>query len=131
MDFIKNQLDGYGMSEPTIGYLSNMIMVVFIAVVSILANFLTKKIVLKIIIHIVNNNRYTWDNIIVEKKVFHKLSHLVPAIIIYFSASIYPPYQILIEKAARTYRIIVTITVRNALRNAFEDISRSFEGSKL
>lgn len=68
MDFIKNQLDGYGMSEPTIGYLSNMIMVVFIAVVSILANFLTKKIVLKIIIHIVNNNRYTWDNIIVEKK---------------------------------------------------------------
>lgn len=68
MDFIKNQLDGNGMSEQTIGYLSNMIMVVFIAVVSILANFITKKIVLKTIIHIVNNNRYTWDNIIVEKK---------------------------------------------------------------
>lgn len=68
MDFIKNQLDGTGMSEQTIGYLSNLIMVVFIAVVSILANFIAKKIVLKIIIQIINNNRYTWDKIIVEKK---------------------------------------------------------------
>ncbi|MGE7825041.1 mechanosensitive ion channel family protein [Paenibacillus sp. NPDC093718] len=131
MDFIKHQLDGYGMSEQTIGYLSNMIMVVFIAVVSILANFITKKIVLKTIIHIVNNNRYTWDNIIVEKKVFHKLSHLVPAIIIYFSASIFPAYQVLIEKAAATYMIIVTITVLNALLDAFDDIYRSFEVSKI
>ncbi|MCQ6562261.1 mechanosensitive ion channel family protein [Paenibacillus mendelii] len=131
MGFIKDQLDGYGMSEQTIGYLSNIIMVVWIAVVCILANFITKKIVLKTIIHIVHNNRYTWDNIIVEKKVFHKLSHLVPAIIIYYSASIFPAYQTLIEKAALTYLIIVTITALNALFNAFEAIYRSFEVSKI
>ncbi|GAB6928273.1 mechanosensitive ion channel [Paenibacillus sp. JCM 10914] len=131
MDFIRNQLDGYGMSEQTVIYLSNMIMVLFIALVSILANYIAKKIVLKTIIHIVNNNRYTWDNIIVEKKVFHKLSHLVPAIIIYFSASIFPAYQTLIEKAAMTYMIIVTIMVFNALLNAFDEIYRSFEVSKV
>lgn len=131
MEFIRNQLDGYNMSEPMIGYLSNLIMIVFIAVVSTLANFITKKIVLKIIIHIVNNNRYTWDNILVEKKVFHKLSHLVPAIIIYYSAAIFPPYQVLIEKAAMTYMIIVTIMVINALLNAFDTIYRSFEISKI
>lgn len=131
MDFIKNQLDGTGMSEQTIGYLSNMIMVVFIAVVSILANFIAKKIVLKIIIQIINNNRYTWDKIIVEKKVFHKLSHLVPAIIIYYSAYVFPSYQILIEKAALTYMIVITITVLNALLNAFDTIYRSYEVSKI
>ena len=131
MEFIKNQLDGFGMSEQTIGYLSNMIMVVLIAVVSILANFIAKKIVLKTIIHIINNNRYTWDNTILEKKVFHKLSHLVPAVIIYYSASIFPTYQALIEKAALTYMIIVTITVLNALLNAFDAIYRSFEVSKV
>ncbi|MGC5776494.1 mechanosensitive ion channel family protein [Paenibacillus pabuli] len=131
MDFIKNQLDGTGMSEQTIGYLANMIMVVFIAVVSILANFIAKKIVLKIIIQIINNNRYTWDKIIVEKKVFHKLSHLVPAIIIYYSAYIFPSYQALIEKAALTYMIVITITVLNALLNAFDTIYRSYEVSKI
>src|SRR5690606_27513378 len=131
MEFIKNQLDGYGMSEQTIGYLSNMIMVVFIAVVCILANFIAKKIVLKTIIHIVHNNRYTWDNIILEKKVFHKLSHLVPAIIIYYSASTFLSYQALIEKAALTYMIIVAIAVFNALLNAFDAIYRSYEVSKI
>ncbi|MCG7386022.1 mechanosensitive ion channel domain-containing protein [Paenibacillus sp. ACRRY] len=131
MDFIKNQLDGTGMSEQTIGILSNMIMVIFIAVVSILANYIAKKIVLKTIHHIVNNNRYKWGHIIVEKKLFHKLSHLVPAIIIYYSAYVFPSYQALIEKAAMTYMIVVTITVFNALLNVFDDIYRSYEVSKI
>lgn len=131
MDFIKHQLDGYGMSDQAIVYFSNMIMVVFIAVVSILANYITKKIVLKTSSYIIRSNRFTWDNIILENKVFHKLSHLVPAIIIYYSASIFPSYQALIEKAALTYVIIVTIMVFNALLNAFDAIYRSFEVSKI
>lgn len=131
MEFIKQQLDGFGISEQTALYLSNLIMIAFIAVVSIVVNFLTKKIVLKTIIHIVNNNRYTWDNIIVEKKVFHKLSHLMPAIIIYYSASIFPLYQAVIQKLALTYMIIVMIMVFDALLNAIDAIYRSFEISKI
>lgn len=131
MELIKSQLDGYGMSEQTIGYLSNMIMVVFIALICILANLITKKIVLRTIVRIINKNRYTWINVILEKKVFHKLSHLVPAIIINYSASIFPLYRTLIEKAAVTYMIIVTIMVLNALLNAFDAIYRSFEISKI
>lgn len=131
MDFIKNQLDGYGLNESLTGVLSNLIMAVFIALICILANFITKKIVLKSITHIINNNRYTWDNIILEKRVFHKLSHLVPAIIIYSSASIFPFYQIVIQKLAVTYIIIVTITVFSALLNAVEAIYRTFEVSKI
>lgn len=131
MEFIKNHLDGYGISEQMIGYLSNLIMVVFIAVVSIMVNFIAKKIVLKTIIHIINNNSYTWDNVILEKKVFHKLSHLMPAIIIYYSASIFPSYQSIIEKFALTYMIIVTILVFDALLNALDAIYRSFEVSKI
>lgn len=131
MEFIKQQLDGFGISEQTALYLSNLIMIAFIAMVSIVVNFITKKIVLKTIIHIVNNNRYTWDNIIVEKKVFHKLSHLMPAIIIYYSASIFPLYQAVIEKLALTYMIIVMIMVFDALLNVIDAIYRSFEISKI
>lgn len=131
MDFIKNLLDGYGLNESLTGFLSNLIMAVFIALICILANFITKKIVLKSITHIIHNNRYTWDNIILEKRVFHKLSHLVPAIIIYSSAAIFPFYQIVIEKLAVTYIIIVTITVFSALLNAVEAIYRTFEVSKI
>lgn len=131
MNFIRNQLENAGMTGPMMTYVSNIIMILFIALLCILANFITKKVVLNAVIRIVKSNRYRWDDIIVEKKVFHKLSHLVPAIIIYFFASVFPSYQALIEKLAAAYMIIATIIVLNALLDAFEAIYRSFEISKI
>ncbi|URN94072.1 MAG: mechanosensitive ion channel family protein [Candidatus Pristimantibacillus lignocellulolyticus] len=131
MKFIISQLEQYGMGPTTVTYLSNIIMISFIAVICILANYIAQKIVLKIVIHIITNNKYTWDNIILEKKVFHNLSHIVPAIIVYFFGSAFPAYQLLIEKGAATYIIIVAIIVINALLNAIDDIYRSFDVSKV
>ncbi|WP_341348754.1 mechanosensitive ion channel domain-containing protein [Paenibacillus sp. FSL H3-0469] len=131
MNFIKEHLAGYGVSEQMSVYLSNIIMVLFIAMLSVVANLVAKKIVLKIIIHIINNNRYTWDNFFLEKKVFHKLSHLAPAFIIYYAAPIFPLYQSFIVKIALTYMIIVTITVFNALLDAIDAIYRTYEVSKI
>ncbi|MFC6653988.1 mechanosensitive ion channel family protein [Paenibacillus rhizoplanae] len=130
MDFIQEHLAGYGVSEQMVVYLSNIIMVLCIALLSIVANLVAKKIVLKIIIHIINNNRYTWDNFFLEKKVFHKLSHLAPAFIIYYAAPI-PLYQSFIVKFALAYMIIVTITVFNALLDAIDAIYRTYEVSKM
>ncbi|AOZ92696.1 mechanosensitive ion channel family protein [Paenibacillus crassostreae] len=131
MEFIRSQLARFGISSQTVDYLSNTIMVIFIAGVCILVNYIAKKIVLKVIIHIITNNRYTWDNIILEKKVFHKISHIVPAIILYYSGAVFPVYQYWIEKGALTYMMIVTIAILNALLNAFDDIYRSFAISKV
>ncbi|NGZ77178.1 mechanosensitive ion channel family protein [Saccharibacillus alkalitolerans] len=131
MDFIREQLKGYGMSDLMIVYLSNIIMVLFIAAVSIIANLIAKKIVLNAISRIVSRNRLKWGAIVLEKNVLHKLSHLVPAVIIYFSAWSFPAYQILIERLAAVYMIVVAITVLNALLNAFDEIYRSFEVSKI
>jgi miniconductance mechanosensitive channel len=106
-------------------------MVLFIALLSVVANVIAKKIVLKIIIRLITNNRYTWDNILLEKKVFHKLSHLAPAFIIYYAASIFPPVQTVIEKLALIYMMIVTIMVLNALLDAVDAIYRTFDVSKI
>ncbi|WP_037285703.1 mechanosensitive ion channel family protein [Saccharibacillus sacchari] len=131
MDFIRNHLQGYGMSDTMVTYLSNIIMVLFIAAVSVIANLITKKIVLNVIARIVRKDRHKWGAIVLEKNVLHKLSHLVPAIIIYFSAWSFPTYQVLIERLAAVYMIVVTIMAVNALLNAFDEIYRSFEVSKI
>ncbi|AIQ38780.1 mechanosensitive ion channel domain-containing protein [Paenibacillus sp. FSL R7-0312] len=131
MNFIREHLAGYGASDQMVVYLSNIIMVLCIAVLSVTANLVAKRIVLKIIIHIINNNRYTWDNIFLEKKVFHKLSHLAPAFIIYYAAPIFPLYQSFIVKVALAYMIIVTIRVLNALLDAIDTIYRTYEVSKI
>ena len=46
------------------------------------ANFVAKKIMLRMIRKIANRSKSTWDNDLVEKKVFDRLSHVAPALII-------------------------------------------------
>src|SRR6185437_3022065 len=131
MDFIRNRLLGYGVDEALVGYLSNVIMISFIVLLCIIANFITKKVVIRFITHIVNKNKFKWDNILLERKVFHKLSHIVPAIIIYTFSVTFPAYQNVIEKAALGYIIIVALSVINSLLSAVNDVYQTYEVSKV
>ena len=90
MDFIRNLLLKFDMDSTLAGYLSIIIMLLFIMIICIVANFITKKVVIRIITKIVKNTKFQWDDMLLERKVFHKLSHIVPAIIIYCFASTFP-----------------------------------------
>jgi miniconductance mechanosensitive channel len=131
MEYIQKQLTGYGVNPLHVDDLSTVIMVVLIVVISVVANLIAKKVVLKIIVHSITSNKVTWANVILEKRVFHNISHIVPAIVIYFAGSMFPSYQSMIEKAALTYIIVVVLVVINALLNAFNIIYLTFPISRV
>ena len=131
MDFIRKQLLKYEMDPTLVGYLSIIIMLLFITIICVVANFITKKVVIRIITQIVKKTKFQWDNMLLDSKVFHKLSHIVPAIIIYYFASAFPTYQNVIEKGAMAYLIIMGLIVINSLLNAINDIYQTFEISKI
>ncbi|MCH1624516.1 mechanosensitive ion channel family protein [Ferdinandcohnia quinoae] len=131
MNFINNQLLKYELDPDLARYLSIVIMILFIAIICFVANLITKKIVIRIITHIVRANQLEWGNIILERQVFRKLSHIVPAIIIYSFSGSFETYESLIEKLAITYIIIAGLMVINSLLNAFNDIYDTFEISKI
>ncbi|MBP1930111.1 mechanosensitive ion channel family protein [Ammoniphilus resinae] len=131
MKTVIEQLMKFGVNTDIASYIAHFMTIIFIIGLSILANFITKKVVIKILTHYINNNSFKWDNIILEKKVFHKLSHVVPAIIIYYFSSVFPDYQHIIEKGASTYIIIVGLMVVDSLLNAMNDIYRTYEISKV
>ena len=131
MDFIRKQLLKYEMDPILVGYLSIIIMLLFITIICVVANFITKKVVIRIITQIVKKTKFQWDNMLLDSKVFHKLSHIVPAIIIYYFASAFPNYQNVIEKGAMAYLIIMGLFVINSLLNAINDIYQTFEISKI
>jgi miniconductance mechanosensitive channel len=131
MKLIRNRLLEYGMDSVLTDYLAAIIMILFIGILCIAANFITKKVVLRVITHIITNNKFDWDNILLERKVFHRLSHIVPAIIIYYFSTTFPEYQQLVEKGAITYIIVVGLMVIYSFLNAFNDIYLTFEISKI
>lgn len=130
MKFLQNMLESWGASPEIAGYGANAIMVAVIAIVSVLANFIAKKIVLKIVARVINSNRYQWDNYLLDRKVFHKLSHIVPAIVIYYASFLFPAYQPLIHKGVTMYMIVVGLFVLNACLRAVNDIYATYEIAK-
>jgi len=131
MDFIRNQLLKFEMDPTLVGYLSIIIMFLFITILCVVANFITKKVVIRIITPIVKKTKFQWDDLLLDRKVFHKLSHIVPAIIIYYFSSAFPTFQYVIEKGAMAYLIIMGLIVINSLLNAINDIYLTFEISKI
>ena len=131
MDLIRKQLLKFELDPTLVGYLSIIIMLLFIAIVCILANLITKKVVIRIITKIVKKTKFQWDNMLLDREVFHKLSHVVPAIIIYYFAEAFPKIESLIQKGAMAYLIIMGLIIINSILNAINDIYQSFEISKV
>lgn len=131
MEFIQNWLASMGVADELVGVLANVIGIVGIILLSMAAHFVARGIVLKLITYSIRNNRIKWDNYILERKVFHKLVHVVPAVIIYYSASLFPAYQALIVKGVVLYMIVMVLMVLNAFLNAVHDIYATYEIAKV
>ncbi|MBE4909247.1 mechanosensitive ion channel family protein [Bacillus luteolus] len=130
MKIIHNQLVEYGMDPNFAEYMAGFLLILFVVILSIVANYITKKIVMRFITHFIKNNNFKWDDIFLERRVFHRLSHIVPAIIIYYFAGSFPEQQYWIEKGVIAYIIIVGLLVINNVLNSFNDIYKTFEISK-
>lgn len=130
MNFIISLLLKLNIDAALVKYLSVIIMLLFIMILCIVTNFITKKVVIRIITKMVNNSKFQWDNFLLERKVFHKLSHIVPAIIIYHFATSFPSFQQLIQKGAVAYLIIMALVIISSSLNAMNDIYQTYEMAK-
>lgn len=71
---------GYSLSS----FLSTITLVFVVALLSWLSNLIAKAIIKKVVSRVVLKSKSQWDDIFYEKKVFTRLSHFAPAIVIYF-----------------------------------------------
>ncbi|PKP22294.1 MAG: mechanosensitive ion channel protein MscS [Bacteroidetes bacterium HGW-Bacteroidetes-21] len=86
---LENWLQQAGLDHDTSKIVLAFIILISIAIISVLLNYVAKKIILNIVKQIVKHTKNTWDDILLEKKVFHRFSHIAPAIIIYYAADIF------------------------------------------
>lgn len=130
MEFIQKQLVHYGTDPVMAVYLAHILSILGIAALAVLAHFIAAKVVLKLLTKSISSNKYKWGHTMLERRVFHKLSHFVPAILIFYFSPAFPDYRELISKAVMTYMIVVGMLVIDAFLNAVNDIYRTYEISK-
>ena len=118
---------GQYFSQTATPFLASLSLILVVLLISVIAYLLTKHIVLRILAHYIENNKYDWDAYLLKHKVLHRLSHLLPVLIIYSSAPLFGSLQTLIERLGSIYLIILIVGVLNALFNAIDDIYNRHE----
>jgi len=130
----KTWLEEIGINAEMVNILYIATNIIAIIILSILANWIAKRIILQTIKHIVRRSKVTWDDIIYERKVFNRLSHMAPAIVIYYLIAIAFPDAVgwvaFIQKMTYIYMVLVGILVLDSFINALHEIYKQTPISK-
>ncbi len=122
---LKELLINWGLSNQYASLTKSAIIIIFIIILAFLAYVITNKILFRIIRGLVKKTKYSWDDIVFQQKVFKRLSHLVPAIIIYYFAEIglsdFPDTAALVQSVTYIYMIFVGMLVLDAFLNALHE----------
>lgn len=128
---ISELLHGYGMREEMVDYFSYGILILIIILSCILVNIIVKRILLRLLAKIIYGNKYLWDDILLERKVFNRMANLLPGIIVYLFAPAFGLLSTYIARGCAIYIAIVILFVVSALMNAVDDIYRHYPISKI
>jgi miniconductance mechanosensitive channel len=105
--------------------------IIILIILSVAANFVAKGIILRFVAEVVRRTRNRWDDILVERQVFGRLSHLAPAVVIYALIPVTlgesPLVAQAIQRLTIVYMIIAGTATVYALLDALAEISKSFE----
>ena len=134
MEFICNCLVTQGVNPAAAGSLARGILTVLAIVLSIIANFVAKRLILKGLAYIIFLTKTKWDDIFLERKVFDKLSHLAPAVVLYIMAPLalegYDRLIVFTTSVVFVYMIVIGILVIDSFLNAVHDIYLTLDVSK-
>ena len=128
---ITNIIIKWGINESFALFLGWVAISVSILLLSIIANYIAKKILLMGVTRVIKRTKTNWDDALLENKVFTRLSHIAPALVIYFTSTVFSVgLKDYIQRFSTIYMILTGLLVISAFFNALIDIYRNFESSK-
>ena len=104
-----------------------------VALLALIAHLITRRWLLTTVRRLVEHSRTQWDDKMVEHRVFFRLSHLVPALVVYFLAdgalAELPQWQFAVGGLTQIYMIMVGFFTGNALLDSAVDIFQETDKS--
>lgn len=126
---LSSLLNNIGISESLARFLETSIILLAIFLLALIADLLTKKIIVSFLKSYVKRSKNTWDDIFLSNRVFHRLAHIAPAIIVYHLidiAVVSDPLVDIIQKVTVAYIYIISLLVANSFLKALHSIYLTF-----
>lgn len=124
---VQDWVAGFGVSPDYIQLLSLTILTLGIGLIAYLSNLIGKKILIKIVVLAVRRSRTDWDDLLLKQKFFDRLSHLIPALVIYYLSDLTGPWQQFLQKASVLYMLMAGMSTFSSFLDAVNDIYLKFK----
>lgn len=115
-----------GLSYSFSTVLSTTGLVLIVVLFSWLSNLIAKTIIIKVVTRVVKKTTSNWDDIFLEQKVFARLSHLAPALVIWSMAGwalkAYPGWLLVVQKMTYLYMVLIGMVVVNSFIESWHKI---------
>jgi len=118
-------LSGTGMSDGMGIFIENATIIVVTILLALLADFIVKRVIISSIAALTKRTKNDWDDVFVKQKVFNRLAHLAPALIVYYSLQYIFEAEKLVDflgNLTQTYMILVVLMVIDSVLNAMHEI---------
>ena len=132
--WIVDKFMNMGLDQLSANYLRIAILVVAMIVLSWAANYITKRFIIKVLDVFFRKTKSKYDDYLVERKVFHKLSHLAPAIVILLMTGVifynYPGFSRILTNVVFVYIVFVFVGSLSSFLKAVDDVYNTFDFAK-
>ncbi|TDT52034.1 mechanosensitive ion channel family protein [Fonticella tunisiensis] len=130
VEYLNNWLISIGTGSELSYYIANGMVLAGAILCSFITALISKRIIIVVLPFYIKKSRNIWDDILLEKKVFERLHHIPPALILYKFASAFTGLRIWVERISIAYMIIIGLMFFSALLDAMDNIYRTYEISK-
>jgi len=133
-ELIESWLSALNLGAGTSTVLATIISAVAVLLISVIAFWISRRVIRIAVHRVVRSTRFTWDNKLVESQLFMRMTLVVPALIIYlFVPTIFRGYDqaiAVVSGALNVYFVIVAVMVADALVDALYSIYRDMQVSR-
>ena len=133
---MQTQLDLLSLWQEALGRLgwessawgSRAAFVLFVLTLALLANWVAKRVIVRGLRALARRTTSEWDDALVEHRVFERLSHLAPALIVFASASVLFPtegeaaFKVAVQRLANLWMVLAGAGAVGALLEALGSI---------
>ncbi len=132
-DDFRSWLTSLGLTETLSAAVIDGLEVVAMVLAAYAADVIARRVMLQAVAQFARRTRTDWDDMLVARKVFQRLAHLAPALLIWNLAPLVfeqPVLILLARRGSEIYMLLVGLLVADALLNATNDIYQTFEVSR-
>ncbi len=131
---IEDLLIRWGLPRDYVSVINILAGIILIVIIAIISDLILKRVIINIVTRIIKKSKTVWDDILLDRKTLIRLSHLAPALIIFYLLRFvlydYESIVKIMQGAIKVYIVILGLMVIDPLANGFHKIYQTLPISK-